>query len=159
MASDFQCPFCKAWHDESFARLLKDYVLTKKVKIAFVNFPLDKHKNAQLAAEAAMCAGAQDRFWEMHDSLFATQSAWEDEIDPLPRFTTMAASTNLNVVAWNSCVTKHLLLPLIEADRGRIASAGVTATPSFFVGTRMIVGAQPYDSLRVAIEAQLPKGR
>jgi protein-disulfide isomerase len=159
MASDFQCPFCKAWHDDNFARLVKDYVDTKKVRLAFVNFPLDKHKNAMLAAEAAMCAAAQDHFWVMHDSLFATQTKWEDEADPLARFTTMAATAGVDVVAWNSCVTKHTLRPLIEADRSRIGASGANATPTFFVGTRMLVGALPYDSMRVAIEAQLPKGR
>src|SRR6185369_12651734 len=76
--SDFQCPYCKQWHDETYPMLRDQYVKTGKIRLAYVNFPLAMHAHAFPAAEAAMCAGAQDKFWQMHDALFSSQHGWED---------------------------------------------------------------------------------
>src|SRR2546423_12623964 len=75
--SDFQCPFCKEWHDQTYRAVLDQYVKTGQVRRAYVNFPLAIHANAWPAAAAAMWAGAQNKFWVMHDSLFASQARWE----------------------------------------------------------------------------------
>jgi len=56
--SDFQCPYCKQWHDQTYATLRDQYVKTGKIRLAYVNFPLDSHVFAWPAAESAMCAGA-----------------------------------------------------------------------------------------------------
>src|SRR6266849_1457871 len=71
--SDFQCPFCGRYDKDTYPQLLKDYVDTGKVKYVWRDYPLDFHRNAEKAAEAARCAGEQGRFWEMHDRLFANQ--------------------------------------------------------------------------------------
>ena len=68
--SDFQCPYCKRWHDATDAVLRERYVKTGKVRLAFLNFPLRSHQHAQPAGEAAMCAAAQGKFWEFHDNFF-----------------------------------------------------------------------------------------
>ena len=75
--SDFQCPYCKQWHDQTYAAFRDQYVKTGKVRLAYVNFPLSSHAHAWPAAESAMCAGAQGKFWQMHDALFTTQNKWE----------------------------------------------------------------------------------
>src|SRR5688500_17464643 len=74
--SDFQCPYCKQWHEQTYPKLRDEFVRTGKVRLAYINFPLAQHGNAQPAAEAAMCAGAQGKFWEMHDALFTNQAKW-----------------------------------------------------------------------------------
>ena len=61
MASDFQCPFCKQWHDSTFGKLTQEYVRTGKVRLAYMNYPLPQHKNAMPAAEASMCAAVQGK--------------------------------------------------------------------------------------------------
>src|SRR5262245_5592563 len=61
--SDFQCPYCKTWHDSTAATIEKEYVATGKVRMAYVNFPLRMHPHAREASEAAMCSGAQGKFW------------------------------------------------------------------------------------------------
>ncbi|HMH86433.1 MAG TPA: thioredoxin domain-containing protein, partial [Gemmatimonadaceae bacterium] len=66
--SDFQCPYCKQWHDQTYAAFRDQYVNTGKVRLAYVNFPLASHVHAWPAAESAMCAGAQGKFWQMHDA-------------------------------------------------------------------------------------------
>jgi protein-disulfide isomerase len=74
IASDFQCPYCKQWHDETYKPFMDQYVRTGKVKVAYINFPLGQHQNAVVTAEAAMCASAQNKFWQYHDALFSSQA-------------------------------------------------------------------------------------
>jgi len=158
MASDFQCPFCKQWHDETFAKIDQEYVKTGKVRMAYLNFPLTRiHKNAQLAAEAAMCAGVQGKFWELHSSLFQSQPKWAEAKTPIVVFDSLARSAGVELKAWDKCMTAHSTAKLIEADRDRSAKAGVESTPTFFVGERALAGAYPVDTFRVAIDQALAK--
>ncbi|MGQ0641881.1 MAG: DsbA family protein, partial [Gemmatimonadaceae bacterium] len=76
IVSDFQCPYCKQWHDSAGEALRREYVATGKIRVAYVNYPLGQHRHAVATAEAAMCAGLQDKFWEYHDALFAAQKRW-----------------------------------------------------------------------------------
>lgn len=158
--SDFQCPYCKQWHDQSFAVLDREYVQTGKVHLAYLNFPLTSiHANARAAAEAAMCASVQNKFWPLHDTLFSTQARWEGTANALAIFDSLAVAAGVNAPAWRACMASHATLPLIEADRDRSKSAGVQSTPTFFVGDRKFEGAYPPDSFRVAIDAALAKAR
>ena len=153
MASDFQCPYCKQWHDAAFAGLVKDYVKTGRVRMAFLNMPLSMHQHAVPAAEAAMCASVQDKFWPMHDSLFATQKIWEVLESPLSMFDTLANENHVEMKAWRDCMSKHATLALIEADLDRARQTGANSTPSFFVGTMKLSGADA--NVRGAIDSAL----
>ncbi len=155
MVSDFQCPYCKEWHDASFAALRREYVDNGKVRLAFYNFPLSMHPNAVPAAEAAMCAGAQNKFWPMHDALFASQATWAPRPDPGPVFDSLATKVGLTMSAFNSCRSSHATLPLINADQDRASRAGVQSTPTIVIGNKLIAGAQPTDVFRRAIDAAL----
>jgi protein-disulfide isomerase len=158
--SDFQCPYCKQWHDQSFATLDKEYVQTGKVRLAYLNFPLSSiHANARAASEAAMCASVQGKFWPLHESLFVTQSSWAALENPIPAFDSLAVAAGVNAAAWRQCMTSHATAPLIDADRDRSSSAGVQSTPTFFIGDRKLEGAYPVDSFRVAIDAAIAKAR
>jgi protein-disulfide isomerase len=156
--SDFQCPFCKQWHDETFAKIDQEYVKTGKVRMAYLNFPLTRiHKNAQVAAEAAMCAGVQGKFWELHNSLFQSQPRWAESKTPIVVFDSLARAAGVELKAWDRCMTSHATAKLIEADRDRSSKAGVESTPTFFVGDRALAGAYPVDTFRVAIDQALAK--
>jgi len=156
-ASDFQCPFCKTWHDSAYKPLVNEYVRTGKVRMAYLNFPLSQHKNALPAAEAAMCASVQNKFWPMHDVLFDTQQKWETLPNAVPMFDSLAATLGVSMPAWRTCMEKHLTQPIISADMARSQTAGVRSTPTFFVGDQLLGGVQPYPYLRQMIEAQLAK--
>jgi len=153
--SDFQCPYCKRWHDESWATIKKDYVDTGKIRVAYVNLPLEMHRNAWPAAQVAMCAGVQGRFWPMQDALFLSQQEWEHLQDPTAKFEAMAASLGADIPALQSCVKNSATRPLIQADADRAAQAGASSTPTFFVGGRVVVGAQPLPAFREALDAAL----
>jgi protein-disulfide isomerase len=157
--SDFQCPFCKEWHDQTYRAVLDQYVKTGKVRLAYVNFPLAIHRNAWPAAEAAMCAGAQNKFWVMHDSLFASQSRWEELSDATPAFDSLARSTGIDMTKWRDCVKSGRMKPLIQADHDRAQQAGARATPSFMIGDKLLTGAQPLSDMQRAIDSALVKSK
>jgi protein-disulfide isomerase len=158
--SDFQCPFCKQWHDQVFAQIDREYVKTGKVRLAYLNFPLSRiHKNAQPAAEAAMCAGVQGKFWELHESLFNSQQKWAEQRNPMVTFDSLAHAAGVESKGWAHCMSTHATAKLIEADRDRSTKAGVESTPTFFVGDRALAGAYPVDSFRVIIDLAIAKAK
>jgi protein-disulfide isomerase len=157
--SDFQCPYCKQWHDQTYAAFRDQYVNTGKVRLAYVNFPLTSHVHAWPAAESAMCAGAQGKFWQMHDALFTTQNRWEAMSSPAVMFDSLAQANGLDMKRWRSCVSSGEMKPLIEADHDRASKAGAEATPSFMIGNKILTGAQPLDELRKAIDSALVKSK
>jgi protein-disulfide isomerase len=158
--SDFQCPFCKQWHDQVFGTIDREYVKTGKVRLAYMNFPLTRiHPNAQAAAEAAMCAGVQGKFWELHESLFQTQPHWAELKTPRAVFDSLAKAAGVDPKGWSSCMATHATAALIEADRDRSAKAGVESTPTFFVGDRALAGAYPVDTFRVALDQAIAKAK
>jgi protein-disulfide isomerase len=165
MISDFQCPFCKQWHDASFETVLHDYAEKGKIRLAFINFPLNIHPNAIPASEAAMCASVQNKFWPMHEALFAQQQQWAALPNPASKLESIAASIpGINMAAWKTCVAKHSTLPLIEADHDRWRGVGIGSTPAFSVNGKLITnpdGSSPGAGADVvgAIEAALKTQR
>jgi protein-disulfide isomerase len=155
MASDFQCPACKYWHENVAAEIERDYVATGKVRFAYLNFPLSQHRNARPASEAAMCAGAQGKFWEMHDRIFATQDAWSPLVDPAAHLRGLATAVAVDMALWDACMADDVMLSMIDSDFGRGNAGGVGETPTFFIGTQVIGGAVPASRLRPMIEAAI----
>lgn len=157
--SDFQCPYCQEWHDATYPAFRDEFVKTGKVRMAYVNFPLAQHQRAWPTAEAAMCAGAQGKFWEMHDAVFATQARWESMPAPETLFDSLAKSTGVDVARWRNCIKAGTMKPLIQADHDRAAAAGTTSTPSFMIGNQILSGAQPIEALRRAIDSAMVTSR
>jgi len=157
--SDFQCPYCKQWHDETYPVLRDQLVKTGKVRLAYVNFPLSMHAQAFPAAEAAMCAGAQDRFWPMHDALFTSQARWENADKPGAVFDSLAQANGVEMKRWRDCVSSGKMRPLIQADHDRASRAGASATPSFMIGDKLLTGAQPLAAIQQAIDSAMVKNR
>jgi protein-disulfide isomerase len=155
IVSDFQCPYCKEWHDASWAAIRKEYVETGKIRVAYVNLPLSMHRNAWPAAEAAMCASVQGKFWPVEESLFRAQKDWEGLADPSPSFEAFAKSAGADVDSLRACVKSGAMRPLIRGDMDRAGQAGAQSTPTFFVGGRPLIGAQPLATFRDALDAAL----
>lgn len=159
IASDFQCPFCRQWHEESYRNFVAEYVRTNKVKVAYLNFPLGQHQNAVPAAQAAMCASAQGRFWQFHDALFDSQKQWETMPNPRSAMDSIARKVGVDMPRWSKCVDSDKMLALIFADRDRAASAGVSSTPTFLVGGQVIEGAVPLSEMKPVLDAAIAKDK
>jgi protein-disulfide isomerase len=157
VASDFQCPFCKQWHDESYRTVVNEYVRTGKIRVAYVNYPLGQHQNAMPTAEAAMCASAQGKFWQYHDALFETQDKWESLPMPAMMLDSLAGAVGLDKVEWKKCVDSGKMKALITADRDRAAAAGVQSTPTFMLGNRLMQGSQPLAVMRAVLDSEVAK--
>jgi protein-disulfide isomerase len=159
--SDFQCPFCARHFNQTMALLDKEYISTGKVKYVFRHFPLERiHPQAFKASEAAECAAAQGKFWEMHDRLFANQQM----LMP-PDLLKHGEAVGLDAAKFAGCLTPGTTAPRIRGDLTLGAQAGVSATPNFFLGTtipggkikvtRKLNGAVPFATFKAAIDALL----
>ena len=153
--SDFQCPYCKQWHDSSYAALRREYVETGRVRVAYVNLPLPMHGNAWPAAEVAMCSSLQGRFWTMHDAIFDSQERWAPLAAPASVFDSLAVRAGVDVPAMRACVDSRVLRPLIQADYDRSVAAGVNSTPTFIVGAKVLEGALPFPVFRQTLDSAL----
>jgi len=134
----------------------RDYIRTGKAQIAYLNFPIiSSHPNAQPAHELAMCAAEQERFWPVSDALFRTQGEWKGLRTPRIFFDSLARSLPLDQPRLQRCLTAGEVRELIAADLDRAQRIGVGSTPTFLIGGRLVIGAQPYEAFRRAIDAAI----
>lgn len=132
--TDFQCPYCRA-----AAKPLEQFVAAHPHDVHLVvhSFPLDFHPDSELANEAALAAGEQGKFWQMHDLLFAHQDALK-----LASLRQYAEELHLDMAAFDSALSSHSLAGKIAADRALGMRAGVDGTPTFFIDGHSMSGAR-----------------
>ena len=121
-----------------------------KVQLVFRDFPLGFHDKAQISAEAANCAGAQDKFWEYHDKLFENQKALDK--DSLLRY---ATELELDNERFATCLDSGTYTADVRQDVSDGQAAGVTGTPAFFINGRFLNGAVPYEQFAAIIDEEL----
>ena len=155
VVSDFQCPLCKSWHDETLPALRTEYVETGKVRLAFISYPLRRHRQAVAAANAAMCASAQGLFWEAQDRIFAAQRRWADANGAATMLDSLATVPGVDGRKLSECTQSGRLLRLIRADIDRSERSGVQSTPTVLIGNRRLVGAVPIAAMRATIDSAL----
>lgn len=148
---DYQCPACGQAHP-TVEKLKEEF--DGKITFVFRNFPLPGHPNAQPAAQAAEAAGAQGKFWEMHDMLFETQSQWSSLADPTTVFVQFAEALKLDKEKFASDIMSRANKDRIDADQSDGYGVGVSGTPTFFINGKQ-QSQFDYDSLKKAIEAEL----
>jgi len=157
--SDFQCPYCRQFAETTYKQLDSAYIRTGKVRLTFISFPLPNHAKAFGATEAAMCAGAQGKFWPMHDRLFATQREWGEAADATTRFDGFASALGLNMAAYRDCTANDRVATIIVNDIMDVSRSGINGTPAFVLnGSKLLSGAIPFDQLRTEIDALLAAG-
>jgi protein-disulfide isomerase len=151
MFSDYQCVYCQKWYAEVFTPLLENY--PGKIRFVYRDFPLSTiHPSATTAAEAADCAGDQNKYWDFFNVVFnGTEKLSEQSIQ------TYAAAINLNMESFNQCLSSHKYKNEVEADFSYAAGLGVQSTPTFFVNGLAVIGAQPYQVFSSLVEQELGK--
>ena len=151
--SDFQCPWCGKFVRETMPTLEREYVATGKVKLVFVNFPLSMHRNAEPAAELAMCAAKQGRFWQMHDQLFRTQDRWETLDQPGTFFLALADSAGADRDQITGCMRAAATRALVQSDADGAVRSGARSTPTFYIEGGLMAGAQPIEVFRQVLDS------
>ena len=142
--SDFQCPVCLKFFDDYLPTIERDYIETGKVKFTFLNLPLiTLHSNAAEAHEYAMCAAAQDRFWDMHDRLFETQEAWGPMGDPTPHFISLTQQLELDKAAFRQCIESGAVRGLIAGEVRMASQNQLNGTPTFIIEGLALQGLLP----------------
>jgi hypothetical protein len=158
VTSDFQCAECREFAVNVLPLLRKEFVNKGLVRIAFVNSPQERNFNARFAAHAALCAAAAGRFWEMHDSLFATQHRWARLTDPRPYMDSLAVAAGVPAEKQADCTARNRMLLRLSSDieQSRQSGGGATDVPVVFVADRRL---EPDDltpgGLRRAVRAAL----
>lgn len=156
--ADFQCPACRMFWKETMPALEQEYVAAGKVRIIFLNLPLQEiHANAAAAHQFAMCAADQARFWPVHDQLFEQQETWAELSDPSPVFLAMADDAGLGRDRLDSCLVDDRIKRLVLEEREGVIRAGVKSTPSFIIqagGDRgLFPGAAPIEAWRPILDS------
>lgn len=159
--SDYECPFCKAFHPTT-DQMLKDFA--GKIKLVFRHYPLSFHANAQKEAEASECIaelGGNEAFWKYTDKIFerTTSNGYGFALDKLPA---LAAEVGVNQAKFKTCLDSNKYAQAVQDSENAAAAAGVNGTPGSFLvakdgSTQLISGAVPYEQLKAAINAALAK--
>jgi len=161
--SDYMCPFCRRFEEETFPELEKNYIDTGKASFAFVDFPLSNHGYpAVVAAEAAHCATAEDRFWEMHDALFAHQPNLgkldlEDETAAREAIVAIGAGLGLDEAALAVCLETQRFRPIVASLAQKAQESQVNVTPTLLIGQEPVLGMVAYEDLVPILEKELAR--
>lgn len=146
--SDYQCPFCRKFHDETYQSLLDAY--PGQIRFVYRNLPLTSiHPNAMPAAVASLCANDQDAYWDYHEKLFSSETLDE------ATYIQYAADLDLNVDTFTACLSDGSHDAFIQEDMQFALDLGVQSTPTFFVNGLAIVGAQPLENFQQIIDKEL----
>lgn len=156
--ADYQCPFCRRFYAEAFQKLRAHYIRSGKVRFVAFNLPLNIHPNAFHAAEAALCAGQQSKFWQMDDQLFTSPNGLGS--DAILRY---AEQLGLDKASFLSCLKNRVIAAKVEQDVDLANDLGISGTPTFILGRSRngklegvkIVGALSYDRLVARIQTLL----
>jgi protein-disulfide isomerase len=147
--ADYECPYCQQIVPV-VQRLETEY--KGKIALAYKDYPLPMHANAQKAAEATRCAESQNRYWDFHDLLFAKK-----QLDPAS-LKGYARELKLDVDKFDKCLDSGEKAEAVRLHATEAQSLGLQGTPSFFVNGRAINGALSYEGLRAVIEEELHRG-
>jgi len=160
--SDFECPYCGRYVRESYPQIDRDYVATGKIRYVFRHFPLASiHPRAVKAAEAGECARLQEKFWPLHDRLFANQKSLER-----PALVEHARAAGLDVKSFETCLDGQASAAIL-ADLKAGSRAGISGTPTFFLGlaqndgsvhvVEKLTGAKPYAAFQSVLDRLLTR--
>ena len=122
------------------------------MRIVFKHFPLSFHKRAINAHRAALAAGEQGRFWEMHDLIFQNPRALD-----AATMKQHASALGLDEARFEQSFASDRLAERIDRDVAEGRAAGVRGTPAFFINGRLLSGAQPFDRFKAIVEEELAK--
>ena len=159
--TDYQCPFCKRFHEQTWPELKRVYVDSGKVRLVVRDLPLTFHDEAMPAAVAARCAAEQGRFKPVFNGLLAAPQLTPQAIRAV------VSQTGLVQPAFDQCAARPAIRQAIEADSAEASRLGITGTPGFVIAQRrggqlegeVLLGAQPTAAFTSRIDALLAAPR
>jgi protein-disulfide isomerase len=149
--SDFQCPACSQVYPV-VKQLVDEF--PNDLTVVYRHFPLTQiHKHAPIAAQAAEAAGKQDKFWDMHDVLFNTQSSWSRAANPIEDFEKYAESLGLDVEQFRTDLNSADVRDKVKKDENSARS--LRGTPTFFLNGKQIQTPGTYEAFKTLLQEEL----
>jgi len=159
--ADFECPYCGQHARDVYPQIVESYIKTGKVKCFYRDLPLPMHPHAMSAARAGRCASEQGKYWEIHDNLFANQTALG-----LKDISDRAQGLGIDVEKLSECLSTEKYADDIRKSMAEAQQLGIQGTPTFFLGIigsngdvvsveKRIVGAAPYEVFKTDLDALL----
>lgn len=152
--ADFQCPFCGRFYGSTLAQLKDKYIKTGQAKLVYRDFAFLGAESVT-AAEAARCAGEQDKFWDFHDYLFTHQNGENEGAFAAANLKKFAGALKFDQAKFDSCLDDHRYKSAVEDSLKTGQALGVTGTPTTFVNGQEIVGAESITKFDALIQAAL----
>ena len=157
--SDFQCSHCRNFFRDTEPLIINEYIATGQVYFIYRSWGDSPGGDSGRAMEAAYCAGDENKFWEMHDIIYANFSAGDSGGYSTVRLTAMGEAIGLDVNTFEDCLKDKKYRDRVAEDQSAAQEKGVQGTPSFFINDEFVEGNAPYDTFRTFIEAALsPQG-
>ncbi|NIS83152.1 MAG: thioredoxin domain-containing protein [Anaerolineales bacterium] len=152
--SDFQCSFCRQFHETTLNQIVSTYVVNGQVQFAFRQYPF-LGEESLMAANASLCAAEQNKFWEYADILFANQTGVNARVYTSRRLDAFAEAIGLEVNQFSACLKEKRYEAQVQSDYADGRANGVQSTPSFFINGEALVGAVEFPAFQNLIDAAL----
>ena len=161
--SDFECSYCRRFHDQVLPSLQRDYIDTGLVRFIHKDLPLPFHRQAKPAAAAARCAAQQNRYRDLYGALFDQQTCLECK-----GVIRIAEDINLDISGLQTCMQQDSTETLIKANLSEAELHNIRATPTFIIGPsrndekhhgEIVEGALPWPQFKALIDQQLNVAR
>ena len=154
---DLRCPYCEQFYQNVESQMVKDYVDTGKIKFYFRNYAF-LGPASDVAANAAACANAQGKFWQMENYLYEHQPPETDTtMYTVDNLTQVAGNLGMDTGQFNTCLSANKYNSIVTTDLADGQKAGVSGTPTIFIDGIPVVGAQPYSVFKTLIDQELAK--
>jgi protein-disulfide isomerase len=159
--SDYHCPFCRRFRQQTQPQIESQYIETGKVRYAFIDYPIAQlHPDAFRAHEAANCAGDQGRYWEMNAQLF------DQPTRDVAALVSQAGRIGINTSQFKSCVEGGKYAAPVRESISRMQTLGIDSTPTFLIGMtpapgqpmtvlKVVKGAVPFEDFKTALDSVL----
>lgn len=155
--SDFNCGFCRRFHSDTLQKVLDTYVATGKARFSYKHYPF-LAATSSVKAVASECAAEQGKFWPYHEALFGgSVDGITDDASLRDALGRLAGDLKLDTKAFQTCMTNGAANERVQADYTEGQQLGVTGTPSFLINGKALVGAQPFEAFKQAIDEALAK--
>jgi protein-disulfide isomerase len=152
--ADYQCPYCKRYHDSIGPDLLSQYVTSGKASFVYKHSAFLGQESIW-AAQAAECAADQDKFWEYHELLWKRWNGENQGAFVKENLIGFAKELKLDMAKFEPCLQNDETLQRVVSDTQEGRQVGVTGTPTFFINGKPLVGAQPLQAFKSRIDAML----
>jgi protein-disulfide isomerase len=159
--ADFECPACAYFATITEPDVRKRLVEAGQISLRYMHYHIPSHPNTWAASQAAACANEQGKFWEMHDSLFATQDRWNGGVTRRPKnvFKDLAGQIELNTSQWESCFDSQKYQAQLMASQQDAEKRGVRGTPTFIIGSRMVGNSMSYDQFKAYVDSAMAEAK